>query len=334
MRNFKSPKRRTTATMPRICPVGSDLAHAAELLRGGRLVAFGTETVYGLGAHARDTSAVARVFAVKNRPTFDPLIVHIAAAVQVHEVAAEFPSLARVLAERFWPGPLTLVLPKHPGIPDLVTAGRSTVAVRVPGSEPARDLLRAAGVPVAAPSANPFGRISPTTADHVAEGLGSSIDYIFDTGPCRVGIESTVVDVTDAVPQLLRPGGIARELLEEVVGPLGDPPASTAGCQVAPGNLSQHYAPGTPLRIVERPVTRLPRTGLLTLCPNPDAASFERVEVLSDEGDLIEAAANFFAALRRLDAAGLDEIQACLFPERDLGRALNDRLRRAAATFP
>lgn len=319
--------------MTPVCPVGSDLAHAAELLRGGQLVAFGTETVYGLGANARDTNAVARVFAVKDRPKFDPLIVHIADEAQIDEVADEFNSLASALAERFWPGPLTLVLPKRSDIPDLVTAGRSSVAVRVPGSESARKLLRAAEIPVAAPSANPFGRISPTTAKHVAEGLGSSIEYIFDAGPCRVGIESTVVDVTDSTPRILRPGGIPGEALEEAVGPIRGPLPRAVGGQAAPGNLPQHYAPITPLRIVAHPLASLPRTGLLALCPDTNSATFERVEVLSEEGNLIEAAANFFAALRRLDAAGLDEIQATLFPERGLGRALNDRLRRAAATF-
>ena len=319
--------------MASLCPVGTDIDFASDLLRNGGVVAFGTETVYGLGAHARDPQAIARVFSVKDRPKFDPLIVHVADIENVDEIVSEFPELARKLAERFWPGPLTLVLPKRADIPDLVTAGRPTVAVRIPGLEQTRALLRATALPIAAPSANPFGRISPTTAAHVAEQLGGAIDYIFDCGPCRVGIESTVIDATESVPWLLRPGGIGLESLEEVVGPIKLVDRTDEGPQRAPGLLSRHYAPRTPLRIVDRPVATHSRTGLLTLVPHPDSAQFHHVEVLSHNADLTEAAAGFFAALRRLDAAGLAEIQAISFPEVGLGRALNDRLRRAAAAF-
>ncbi len=311
--------------------VGTDLSYAARLLRTGGLVAFGTETVYGLGADAFDQRAVARVFEAKNRPHFDPLIVHLPDAAEADRVAAEFPDVARRLAGAFWPGPLTLVVPKRPTVPDLVTAGRPTVAIRVPALEAARRLLAEAGVPVAAPSANPFGRISPTTAAHVAEQLGNVVDYIYDCGPCRVGVESTVIDVSNGVPVLLRPGGVTLEAIQAVVGQVGTPVQSDAGPQRAPGMLSRHYSPRTPLTLSESPDIGSEREGLLTLRPPASPTSFGRVEFLSATGDLTEATSNFFAALRRLDAAGLSGIVAVPFPEEGLGRALNDRLRRAAS---
>jgi L-threonylcarbamoyladenylate synthase len=315
----------------------ASVTQAAEILRGGGLIAFPTETVYGLGGHALDERAVARIFEAKGRPRFDPLIVHVVNVEAALRLFASFPTLAQRLAERFWPGPLTLVLPKRKFVPDLVTAGADTVAIRVPDHPVAQALLRAAGVPVAAPSANPFGRISPTTAQHVAEQLGDRIDLILDGGPCRVGIESTVVQITDAGPRLLRPGGLTTEALEAVVGPmaLGGTP-STA--QRSPGTLAQHYAPVTPLVLADGPeqVAALADqlahpVGLLTLNESPHARWFSRVEVLSHRGSLVEATAGFFAALRRLDSAGLACIVAQLFREEGLGRALNDRLRRASA---
>lgn len=314
------------------CPIGSDLARASELLREGGIVAFGTETVYGLGASVEHPKAIARVFEVKNRPTFDPLIVHVAEQGQVDDIALSFPPMAQMLAEAFWPGPLTLVVPKRDYIPDLVTAGRPTVAIRIPGSEKTRELLRAAGVPIAAPSANPFGRISPTTARHVADQLGGQIDYIYDCGPCEVGIESTVLDITSGTPWLLRPGGVNLEDIEEVIGPVQRFQGAEIGAQRAPGMLTKHYAPRTALRILPEPMANGRRIGVLSLGAIEDADQFASVEVLSPSFDLTEAAANFFAALRRLDAAGLDEIQATPFPSIGVGRALNDRLRRAAAT--
>lgn len=313
---------------------GIDVEQAGRLLREGKLVAFGTETVYGLGANAYDMQAVARVFEAKNRPRFDPLIVHVASPEQIEEVAASVPSSARRLIETFWPGPLTLVLPKRETIPDLVTSGRPTVGVRVPAPEMTRALLAEAGVPVAAPSANPFGRISPTTADHVQEQLGGLVDYIFDCGPCTVGIESTVVDVTGDVPLILRPGGVTQEAIEQIVGPVELVTNVEDGPQRAPGMLSRHYAPRTPLVISETPVATAESQegtiGLLAFGPAPESRLFSRLELLSERGDLVEATAGFFAALRRLDAAGLDQIIATPFPETGLGRALNDRLRRAA----
>ncbi|MEM1060824.1 MAG: L-threonylcarbamoyladenylate synthase, partial [Planctomycetota bacterium] len=193
--------------------IGTDVDRAAALLRAGKLVAFGTETVYGLGANALDADAVAGVFAAKGRPSFDPLIVHIADPDDIDRVAASRPAVADRLIAEFWPGPLTLVLPKRPEIPDLVTSGLDTVAVRRPGSRMARTLIRAAGVPVAAPSANPFGGVSPTTAVHVRDGLDGRLDYILDTGPCDVGVESTVLAFDGDTPVLLRPGGVSREAI-------------------------------------------------------------------------------------------------------------------------
>jgi L-threonylcarbamoyladenylate synthase len=313
------------------CPIGTDVQIAARLLREGQLVAFGTETVYGLGANATDATAVAQVFAAKGRPAFDPLIVHVASHEAVTEVVANFPPAAERLAEAFWPGPLTLVLPKRDAIPDLVTSGRSTVGVRIPAPAMTRELLTAAGVPIAAPSANAFGRISPTTAAHVAEQLGDSTDYILDCGPCGVGIESTVLDLSDELPMLLRPGGTTLEEIERIIGPVELASKSEQGPQRAPGMLSRHYAPRTPLSIGDMPVEESGRVGLLSFRTPHDVSQFTSVEVLSPTGSLVEAAANFFSALRRLDAAGLDRIIATPFPAHGLGRALNDRLRRAAA---
>lgn len=313
------------------CPIGTEVPLAAKLLREGKLVAFGTETVYGLGANALDTVAVAKVFEAKNRPTFDPLIVHLADQEQVEDIVVDFPNVAAELAAAFWPGPLTLVLRKRSIVPDLVTSGRPTVAVRVPAPEITRRLIREAGVPIAAPSANPFGHVSPTTAEHVAEHLGNSVDYILDCGPCRVGIESTVIDVTERRPILLRPGGASLEELERIVGKIEVVTSTADGPQKAPGMLSRHYSPRTPLFITDQPSADDSRTGLLTLLPPEQPQAFTKIEVLSERGDLVEAASRFFAALRRLDAAELNRIVATPFPETGLGRALNDRLRRAAA---
>ena len=312
-----------------------DIQQAATILQRGGLVAFPTETVYGLGADARDPRAVARVFEVKDRPRFDPLIVHVADQHAAEGLVTEFPAIARRLAERFWPGPLTIVLPKTDEIPGIVTAGLPTVAIRVPDHPVAQALLSAAALPIAAPSANRFGCLSPTTADAVREQLGDAVDLILDGGPCRVGVESTVVQLSDRETILLRPGGVTIERLEAVVGavtiPERDDHPGTAP-QVSPGRVLKHYAPNTP-GILDPPDSRAfaqQRTGLLSFRPPEDPTPFASIEVLSPSGDLTEAAANFFAALHRLAAQNLDAIVATSFPETGLGRALNDRLRRAA----
>ncbi|MGE3313621.1 MAG: L-threonylcarbamoyladenylate synthase [Planctomycetaceae bacterium] len=317
--------------------IGTDVTQAAAILRDGGLVAFATETVYGLGANALNARAVARIFEVKNRPSFDPIIVHIAELDQLPKLTRSIPARAEQLAARFWPGPLTMVLPKADIVPDIVTSGLSSVGVRMPDHPLALALLREAGLPVAAPSANPFGRISPTRAEHVAEMLGDRIDYILDGGPCRVGLESTVLDLTGDVPVLLRPGGLPVEEIEAVVGQVIIAQTSAEHSEAAmpaPGMLPRHYAPRTRLvidaRLDEIPRSLRRRAGFLAFRFPPNDSAYEAIEVLSPAGDLTEAAANFFAALRRLDALDLDLIVAESFPDHGLGRALNDRLRRAA----
>ncbi len=317
--------------------LGVDVDHAARLLREGKLVAFATETVYGLGANALDVTAVAHIFAAKNRPYFDPLIVHVVDRTWLPRLVARWPKKAEQLAQRFWPGPLTLVVPKTDLVPDLVTSGLPSVAMRMPSHPLALELLQRADLPIAAPSANPFGRISPTCAEHVAEWLGEQVDYILDGGPCSVGVESTVVQLDGDRAILLRPGGVSLEDLQAVIGQIEIPiRESTHPDEAAPspGMLPQHYAPRVPLTIVSdvTSICSTDKVGLLTLGPIPSASRFEKVEVLSTSGDLTEAATSFFAALRRLDAAGLDSIVALPFTNRGLGRALNDRLSRAATS--
>jgi L-threonylcarbamoyladenylate synthase len=321
-------------------PAAVDEADA--LIRNGQAVAFPTETVYGLGANALDARAAARIFEAKERPEFDPLIVHVAevadVSAHVDPSAAADPRLAE-LARRFWPGPLSVVLPKRAHIPDLVTAGLPTVALRVPSHPAARALIRAAGVPIAAPSANRFGRVSPTTAEHVRRQLGGRVPLILDGGPTSVGVESTIVMLDDDGAVLLRSGGGPAEEIEAVIGPL---PGMTGAERLAPGRLPSHYAPRTPLQLAPSDasvtVADGERVGLLAR----DAAGaaraaqlggpFAQVETLSPAGDPVEAAARLFAALHALDEAGLDRIVAQPMPERGLGRAINDRLRRAAVS--
>jgi L-threonylcarbamoyladenylate synthase len=286
--------------------------------------------------------AVGRIFEAKDRPTFDPLIVHVGTPAWVENVAATVTPLARRLIDAFWPGPLTLVLPKRDRIPDLATAGLPTVGVRMPSHPSALELLRQANLPIAAPSANRFAHVSPTRAEHVADQLGDRIDYILDGGPCTIGVESTILDVTGAEAVLLRPGGLPLEALEALIGPVRLIAATSTANepQPSPGRLLKHYATRTPLVIAD--AEQLPasgaRVGLLTLAANPGDEQYAAIEALSLAGDLAEAAANLFAAMRRLDARGLDQIVARLVPEIGLGRAINDRLRRAAhrtkAAFP
>ncbi|HEY5961977.1 MAG TPA: L-threonylcarbamoyladenylate synthase [Polyangiaceae bacterium] len=308
------------------------IQRATELLRGGQIVAFPTETVYGLGANALDIGAVLRIFEAKQRPQFDPLIVHVHRAERAWELAVEVPTLARRLAERFWPGPLTLVLPKRPIVPDLVTSGMPTVALRVPSHPMALELLEAFDGPVAAPSANKFGRISPTSAEHVRSEFGSELSLVLDGGACSTGLESTIVSLVTPRPVLLRPGGIPVEQLLPMIGDL-EVPTSDPEHPLAPGQLPSHYAPRTPLMIEEhtgKPELAGKRLGLIGVGPSRATPGYECVEWLSATGDLREAAAQLFAAMRRLDAKGLDLIIAELAPDQGLGVAINDRLIRAS----
>ncbi len=304
-------------------------ARAAALLRAGELVGFGTETVYGLGADATNARAVAGIFAAKGRPHFNPLICHYpdaaAAFADVEDNAA-----ARALAAAFWPGPLTMVLKRREGCPValLTGAGLETLGVRVPGNANARALLWAVGRPVAAPSANRSGAVSPTTAGHVLEGLGGRITAVLDSGPCPVGVESTVVDLSGGRAVLLRPGGVSREALEAVVGAveMGVP---ILGALRSPGMLASHYAPGLKVRLGAREV----RGNEALLAFGAPLAGAGLVFQLSAVGDLAEAAANLFAGLRWLDShgEGLSGIAVMVVPEEGLGLAINDRLARAAA---
>ncbi len=309
-----------------VAAIPDAIAAAGGLIAGGRLVAFPTETVYGLGADATNDEAVAAVFAAKNRPTFNPLIVHFAdAEAAFRTVAAD--GRAERLAEAFWPGALTLVLPRQAKstLSLLVSAGLDTVAVRVPSHPVAHALLEASGCPIAAPSANPSGRVSPTTAAHVAESLGGAVAMILDGGACPVGIESTVVDLSGDQPTLLRPGGVTAEDIEKVIGNL-ETAGSDGEAPKSPGMLERHYAPGLPLRLDATEAG--PGEALLGLGPGAAGATLN----LSPGGDLKEAAANLFAMMRRLDTPEHEAIAVMPVPERGLGRAINDRLRRAAAT--
>lgn len=322
--------------MPLVPVSDETLDRAARTLRAGQLVAFPTETVYGLGAVAFDATAVAQVFAVKERPSFDPLIVHLASAGELEQVAVNVPEAAHRLARRFWPGPLTLVLGKSPQVPPIVTAGLDTVAVRVPAHPVARELIRRAELPIAAPSANLFGRVSPTRAEHVLAQLGDRVPLILDGGPCPIGVESTVLHLAGTVPVLLRPGGLPVEEIEAEIGTVRMPEGRDP--RLAPGQLDRHYAPRIPLTLVgsaaEVSEPRRPEAALLAFGPTPAALvrDFLAVENLSERGDLCEAAARLFAALHRLEGAGCKEIFAVRVPEHGLGRAILDRLRRAACS--
>jgi len=305
------------------------IARAAALLRAGELVAFPTETVYGLGGDATSDAAVARIFAAKGRPRFNPLIVHVPGLAEA-EALAHFDERARMAARHFWPGPLSLVLPRRAdcGVSLLASAGLDTLALRAPAHPVAQALLQAAGRPIAAPSANRSGRVSPTEAAHVSAELGGRAAMILDAGPCAVGLESTVLDLTGPVPALLRPGGVSLERLSEFFGPVAVPPSSGDSAPRAPGRLASHYAPALPVRLEATDA----RPGEALLAFGPDVPSgFAEVLVLSRQGDPVEAAANLFAMLRQLDRPDFAGIAVMPIPDEGLGRAINDRLRRAAA---
>jgi len=303
------------------------LEEAARILRAGGLVAFPTETVYGLGADATDDRAVAAIFEAKGRPRFNPLIVHLPEAAAAEGLAV-LDDRARALAQGFWPGPLTMVLPRAASCPVslLASAGLDSLALRVPGHPLAEALLRRTGRPLAAPSANRAGALSPTSAGHVAASLGDRVPLILDGGPCPLGLESTVVDLTGRRPVLLRPGAVTREALEAALGPVAGPGSNEA--IKSPGQLSSHYAPGLPLRLDATGAG--PREALLAFGPKvPEGAAVTLN--LSPSGDLTEAAAKLFAQLHALDRPGLEAIAVMPVPETGLGAAINDRLRRAAA---
>jgi len=304
----------------------ASIAEAAGLIRDGRLVAFPTETVYGLGANALDDFAVSAIFAAKERPRFNPLIVHVLDRTEAVEIVT-FNAIARALADAFWPGGLTLVLPRREPSPLalLVSAGLDTAAVRSPSHEIARALLDASGVPIAAPSANRSSRISPTMAADVAEELGGRVSLILDGGPCAIGLESTVIGFESETPVLLRPGAIARGEIERVAGPLGRPHGETIQ---SPGQLASHYAPRTQLRLNAHDVH--PGEALLAFGPAVPQGAVA-VQNLSANGDLREAAVNLFAMLRALDRAGAKTIAVMPIPNEGLGEAINDRLQRGAA---
>jgi L-threonylcarbamoyladenylate synthase len=312
----------------RVMTASPDATEAgARCLAAGGLVAFPTETVYGLGADAGNGEAVARLYAAKGRPAFNPLIAHAADRPAARRIG-QFDDTAERLAEAFWPGPLTLVLPRQPDCPvsDLARAGLDSVAVRVPAHPAAQALLRAFGGPVVAPSANRSGHVSPTSAAHVLADLRGRAELVIDAGPCPVGLESTIVACLDA-PALLRPGGTPRAAIERVLGRPLALPARTAGGPVAPGMLASHYAPKARVRLN----VTTPRTGEALLAFGPAPATGGPMLNLSPRGDLVEAAANLFSHLRALDAAGADTIAVMPVPPEGLGEAINDRLRRAAA---
>jgi L-threonylcarbamoyladenylate synthase len=318
-------------------PAAESIARAADVLRAGGLVAFPTETVYGLGALALDAAAVGRIFAAKGRPANNPVIVHVADAAAARRVTADWPDAADRLADRFWPGPLTLVLPRGAAVPDAVTAGGPTVAVRVPAHPVALALLRAVGAPVAAPSANRSSELSPTRAEHVLRGLDGRIDLVLDAGPTAGGIESTVLDVSSTPPRLLRPGLIGPAELEAVVGPLTrGARAAPSAALPSPGMLPRHYAPRTPLECVQNGWERVAallnagaRVGWLTFgsAPIPSPPGLIGLEMPADAAAY---AARLYDALHVLDGARLDRIVVDRPPDGEAWLAVRDRLRRAA----
>lgn len=341
----------------RVDPVHPDaaaLARAADCLRRGGLVAFPTETVYGLGVHALDRAAVQRLFAAKGRPANDPLIVHVESLEHVQDLVLTVPDAARDLAARFWPGPLTLVLPRSPRVPDEVTAGLSTVAVRVPAHPVARALLAAAGVPVAAPSANLFSRPSPTRASHVLDDLDGRIDLVVDGGPTEVGVESTVLDLSGDVPTILRPGAVSLDMLRAILPGVErrSPAEPVRGAMPSPGMLERHYSPRAPLTVFDGvsadAVARLVREACASIAQgrrvgimaaDEDRGALAKVEqlgtsamvsYLGSEHDLVTVASRLYAAMRELDASGVDRILVRSFPgDEGLAVAIWDRLRRA-----
>jgi L-threonylcarbamoyladenylate synthase len=299
-----------------------EVARAAQVIRDGGLVAFPTETVYGLGANALDEAAVRRIFEAKGRPTTSPLIVHVDSVEMARQLVLEWPAEAEKLAAAFWPGPLTLVLPKRPAIPAIVTAGLATVGVRMPSHPVALELVRMAGVPIAAPSANPFTRLSPTSADHVRGMLGGRVDVVLDGGPAAVGIESAVLSLAAAPPVLLRPGAVSRRQIEAVIGPVAIESAASSGAHASPGMHRKHYSPRTPL-IVLKEGEPLPSGRGVVVARRADA------QVAMPQEPAAYAAA-LYRTLHRLDGEGWDWIAVEAVPATPEWAAVADRLARAS----
>lgn len=316
--------------------IGIDIDQAQVFLKSGQLVGIPTETVYGLAGNALDPEAVALIFETKNRPSFDPLILHTSALERVGEFVENFPEPLRELAEKFWPGPLTLLLPRKSIVPDLVTSGLDRVAVRVPNHPLTARLLTGLEFPLAAPSANPFGYISPTQALHVEAQLGDKIPYILDGGACQVGLESTIVGMEEGQVVIYRLGGLDISEIEKVVGKVKVKDHSSSN-PAAPGQLDSHYAPRKPFILgnIETLIAQKKAEGVdfavLSFSESFERIPRERQIALSQSEDLHEAAQNLFAAMRKLDETDVEVILAELMPETGLGRAINDRLRRAAA---
>lgn len=313
---------------------GTDIQAAVAALKAGGVVAIPTETVYGLAANALNPDAVLGIFKAKNRPTFNPLIIHVASMERAWEYVSDVPEAALKLATAYWPGPLTLLLPKRDLVPDLVTAGSPLVAVRVPAHPLTRAVLEQLDFPLAAPSANPFGYISPTEATHVQQQLGDKVSYILDGGTATVGVESTIVGFTAAgEPVLRRQGGLSQEDIEILVGPVQF--LTRSNSPESPGMLKSHYSPRTPLILGEMAALLRKHAGkqigVLTFQQALDSVPKNQQIILSPSGDLGEAAKHLFAALHRLDAMGLELIIAEKVPSKGLGRAINDRLERAQA---
>ena len=313
-------------------PPWTSVDEAARLLQDGQVVAIPTETVYGLAGNAYDETALAKIFAAKERPTFDPLIVHIADISKLQDIAKDIPEAAYRLAEAYWPGPLTMILPKKDCIPDLCTSGLPSVAVRFPSHPVAQQIIKESGLPLAAPSANLFKHVSPTTALHVAEQLGNRIAGIVDGGPCKVGVESSIVSLTGETPTILRPGAITPEMVENVLGKVAIKTSSSQPGKpmTAPGQCDTHYRPQVPLYYGEVPqgYTLPPHTARIAF-GNSNSAAAETVN-LSKTGDMVEATAKLYALMHELDTPDYDLILVDPIPNQGIGMALNDRLRRAS----
>jgi L-threonylcarbamoyladenylate synthase len=313
--------------------IGTDILYAKQLLQAGQVVGMPTETVYGLAGNAFDEDAVLKIFTVKNRPQFDPLIIHTDTLSKLTSFIVDFPEKAQKLAKAFWPGPLTLLLPKSDKISDLVTSGLSTVAVRIPNHPLTLELLSTLDFPLAAPSANPFGYISPTSAQHVEKQLGKKIQYILDGGESQIGIESTIVGFEGDEAVVYRLGGTSVEALEEIIGAVRLVAHSSSNPK-APGMLKSHYSPRKPLFIND--LNQLlenyskEQIGYLSFRKTIENLPIENQRILSFSGSYSEAAKHLFSYMRQLDSLPIDVIYAELLPEKDLGRAINDRIRRAA----